>query len=96
MKKYSAEWVRDQVRSANAYKLDHHECSLCGVMVRYGFNPPGTEPEVYFRSMCGCSYSPDRPATWDDVADWLNMQSSDEIRERIWHGLHSREGNGNG
>lgn len=77
--KYSAAWVREQTNEKGATWLVNHDCSLCGVDVGYIINGD----EVSFRSGCGCSWSPDRPSSFEDIADWLAMQSSDEIRDRI-------------
>jgi hypothetical protein len=85
-KKYSAEWVRGQAAAIDAQWLDHHRCGLCNKMVGY----PIRGDEVRFRSACHCSWSPDRPSSFQDIADWLAMQSSDEIRDRIMEGLQPR------
>ena len=86
-KKYTAEWVRDHVHTTGAYGLDHHRCGICNSMVAYSFDPPGSEPEVFFYAGCDCAQSPGRPSSWSEIADWLAMQSSDEIRERIVSGF---------
>jgi hypothetical protein len=83
--KYSAEWVAEQV-AANGYtQLDHHDCSMCGYICRYVFEPRNV---VYFDPGCYCtSGSGPRFASYEDVAGWLAMQSSDEIRESILKGF---------
>lgn len=85
MEKYSAEALRATV-AANSYRmLDHHDCAICGVMVRYYFGPDG---EVEFDPSCGCvSGDNSRPSSYEEIADWLAMQSSDEMRERILSGF---------
>lgn len=89
--KYSANWVREQVAAKQATYLENHDCSLCGVLVGYNFLPPATAQalgtEVTYQSACGCSWSPDRPSSYEDIADWLAMQSSDAIRDKIMEGL---------
>jgi hypothetical protein len=89
--KYSADWIREAVKAKGATYLENHDCSLCGVSVGYNFLPQDAVAalgcEVTFRSACGCSWSPDRPASYEDIADWLAMQSKDEIRDRIMEGL---------
>lgn len=79
--KYTAEAVRELAKGKNW--LDHHDCSFCGQMVGYMIN----DDEVDFRSACGCSWSPDHPSSFQDIANWLAMQSSDEIRDRILRGF---------
>ena len=87
MKKYDAEWVRDQARSKGAIWLDHHRCSLCRVMVGYVIH----DDEVEFHSNCGCTdWTPRRPSSFQDIANWLAIQSSDEIRDRIMAGLKAQ------
>jgi hypothetical protein len=79
MQKYSAEWVRQQAQEKGASWLVNHDCSLCGTDVGYIINGE----QVSFRSGCGCSWSPDRPSSFEEIAEWLQMQKSDEIRDRI-------------
>lgn len=79
MQKYSADWIRQQAQEKDASWLVNHDCSLCGTDVGYIINGDA----VYYRSGCGCSWSPDRPSSFQDIAAWLAMQSSDEIRDRI-------------
>ena len=75
--KYSAAWVKEQL--ADKTWLPHHDCSLCGVWVGY----PIHGDEVSFRSGCGCSWSPSRPSSYGEIAEWLAMQRSDEMRDKI-------------
>jgi hypothetical protein len=73
--KYSAEWFKSQLTDQRF--LPHHDCALCGVWVGYVVNGD----EVWFRSSCGCSWAPERPSSFHEIAEWLAMQSSDEIRD---------------
>lgn len=82
--KYSAEWIREHVRTTGAYRLDHHRCGMCNSMVAYRFGAPD---DVFFDSSCDCSSSPEHLSSWSEIADWLAMQSSDEIRDRILSGF---------
>lgn len=79
--KFSADWIREQLDPMNTNTLLHHDCSICGVWTKYVFYPDGT---VLYVSSCGCSWSTPRQSSVEDVAGWLAMQSSDEIREKIW------------
>ena len=74
---YSAEWVKQQ--AAGKHWLDHHDCSLCGCVVGYSFDGD----DVYFNPACGCSWGPSERRSFQDIADWLAMQSSDDIRDKI-------------
>lgn len=82
--KYSADWVREQVTEKKATTLDHHSCGLCGYMTNYAFQPGGN---VYFDPGCDCTWGGHLPSSFEAVADWLAMQSSDETRDRIMSGL---------
>lgn len=84
--KYSAEWVREQAKGKT--RLDHHGCGGCGYMTAYLFDGD----QVYFDPGCYCSSygpSPFELRSYQDIADWLAMQSSDEGRDRIMAGLNS-------
>ena len=77
--RYSAEWLEE----LDADRLDHHPCGLCGFMTFYFL-----KPQVAFNSGCNCAWSPPRPSSFQEIAEWLNMQRSDDIRENILQGLH--------
>jgi hypothetical protein len=84
--KYSAEWVRQQ--AAGKTRLDHHDCGGCGYMTAYLFDGDN----VYFDPGCHCSSygpSPFEPCSFKDIANWLAMQSTDEVRDRIMSRLNS-------
>ncbi len=77
--KYSAEWIREQAQEKGAHWLVSHDCSLCGVDV--GWIIDGDY--VAYRSGCGCSWSPDRPSSYAEIARSLEIQRSDEVRDQI-------------
>ena len=87
MIKYSAEWIKEQAGDANW--LDHHACGGCFEMVGYQLSPD----YVVFNSNCGCSRyaSQSHPSSWQDISEWLAMQSSDEIRDKIMQGFQPKE-----
>lgn len=83
-KKYSAEWVEDQVREKKANKLPHHDCAICGQWVSYKFYPVMNDKyDVRFFSSCGCGSAPPQPSSFAKISDWLRMQSTDEMRDKI-------------
>ena len=89
LQKYSADWVREEVKRRGASLLLHHDCSLCGYPTAYHFGGPFAE--VVFDAGCDCTHrSSLREASYDAIADWLAMQSSDDIREAIMSGLRPR------
>lgn len=81
MTDYSAAAIREWAKGKTW--LNHHDCSICGQMVGYVIDGE----LVYFRSACGCSWSQDHPSSFDDIAQWLAMQSSDEMRDLILQGF---------
>lgn len=72
----TGEQVKEAVQKAGITRVDHHECSICGHMVCHTVHGD----QLYFNSGCGCSWSPPRPESWDDAAEYINMQS----REGKW------------
>jgi hypothetical protein len=76
---YSAEWIKEQLAGKDWLPL--RQCSLCSQTI--GYIVENGRP--YFSSACGCSSfdGGPRPSDWQDIADTLAMQSSDEIRDRI-------------
>ena len=58
-----------------------HNCSLCGGEVAYRI----IIGAVYFDPNCSClkGERPMEPRSWDDLSDWLNMQTNDQARKQI-------------
>lgn len=67
----TGEQVKEAVHKAGLKWVDHHDCEICGEMVGYII----CDDAISFRSACGCSWSPDRPTTWDEAAAHINRQS---------------------
>lgn len=85
--KYSAAWVKEQ--SVGKTRLEHHDCGGCGYPTAYIFNGDA----VYFDPGCHCFGSgpaPFEPRSFQAIADWLSMQSSDEVRDRIMARLNAQ------
>lgn len=72
----TADQVKEAVQKAGLTWVNHHDCGCCGVMVGYVIDGD----RISFRSGCGCSWSPDRPASWNEAADFINTQR----REGKW------------
>lgn len=66
----TAEQVRNSVKAKKINWVDHHDCGICGIMVGYTIDGD----DIRFRSGCGCSWSPDRPVSWQEAADHINRQ----------------------
>lgn len=75
----------DQVHAAmvaaNITHVDHHDCGGCGTMVFYSRQGD----QLFFNPRCDCSpgWSPPEPRDWSDAADWINMQSRPEWRNKL-------------
>lgn len=70
----TADEVKNAMIAQGIERVDHHDCGICGGMVAYvreGEN-------LYFDPHCGCAgYGPLEPRTWEDAADWINMQNAE-------------------
>ena len=75
----TAEQVKAAMMAANLDWAVSHDCSICGTDVGY----VRVGDRLYFRPACHCSFSPEEPRTWQDAADWINMQSGDEHKAKI-------------
>lgn len=73
----TSEEVKIAVLAAGLKAIDHHDCSICGVMVRYLVEGDW----LYFDSNCACCCSSlPSPCEWDDLSDWINMQSNPFVK----------------
>lgn len=80
----TGEQVARAIERAHITTVLHHDCGGCGHWVRYRIEPNG----VFFDANCNCgSWSSLRRESFQDIADWYNMQRNDsakkEIAERI-------------
>ena len=80
--KYSAQWLANEITRNNYKALGHHNCGFCGYMTAYEFEVYG----VYFDPGCDCTRGERRASSCKEIAEWLAMQSSDEIRDSILQG----------
>ena len=81
--KVTGEQVKEATLKAGIRRVDHHGCSGCGYMTAYLIDD---NDQLYFDPGCYCrSYGPvsPEPREWSSVADWINMQSRTEHRDRI-------------
>lgn len=78
------EEIRKSVIENKVTFLPIHNCSICNVPIGYSFFKYNCPYEVTFDSSCGCCNSGPRPSSYEDVADHINMQTSEEyINELI-------------
>ena len=66
----TGEQVKEAVKARGLTWIPHHDCSLCRMEVGYVVQGD----DLFFRSGCGCSWSPDRPCSWEEAAEHINRQ----------------------
>ena len=74
--------IKDAITAHNLWRWTFHHCSMCGYPVSYLFNEG---PDPVFDGGCDCVRypSPGRLATWNEVEDLFNRQTSD-VRAQMW------------
>lgn len=78
IKRVTADEIRESVVKNNIDCFPIHCCAICGEWVGYRFFRWPNQ-EVVFDSSCFCvSYENVQPRSWEDVADYINMQSNEE------------------
>jgi hypothetical protein len=78
--KITGEQVKAGVMKLGVSYIPHHDCSICGVEVGYVI----LGGDLFFDSGCGCLRGNNiRPASWDEPADWINMQFSPDVRKML-------------
>lgn len=80
MSKVTAEQVKAACLAAGIKSIEHHECSICLYMTAYLVRGD----QLYFDPSCDCTggRGPEL-SSWQDAADWINMQTQDDIRAKI-------------
>ena len=83
----TAEQFREQAIKLGLHYWEHHTCAICGEPVGYYFFAYYPY-EVVFDSGCGCSFgSNPRPSSWEDVAEFYNMQTNPDVinkMDKLW------------
>lgn len=75
----TGEQVKTAVLAADIIRVDHHDCGLCGEFTHYSV----MSDQLYYSSACGCGWAAPRPVPWSAAADWINMQTSDDVRAEL-------------
>lgn len=71
---------KSSVHAAGIERIDHHDCSLCGYMTAFLIRGD----DVFFDAGCYCTCrDASRPSSFEELADWYNMQSNDGARARL-------------
>lgn len=79
--KVTGQQLLESVLKNNIKQIDHHRCFICDQMTRYYV----INGQLYFDSSCFCTTysSPRELESWDEAANWINMQSNSEIAKQI-------------
>lgn len=87
----TAEQVAAAVKDKGYHRVHVHNCSMCDYPCGYIFDGG----DVRYDSGCDCTgrYQVHR-RSYEDVADWVNMQSSPEWREKIWKQIQGEKADG--
>jgi hypothetical protein len=70
----TAEEVKTNAINNGIVFIKHHECGICDTYVGY----ERINENLYFDSTCDCGYglSPLQPREWDELAEWINRQTT--------------------
>lgn len=72
--KRTGEDFRNQAEELKLISWPQRGCSFCGAMIGYRF----VDGKAFYDSNCNCvNYTtPLQPRSWDDIADFYNMQNN--------------------
>lgn len=77
----TADQVKEAMINNGITAVDHHNCSFCGYMTRYIRDG---ENLFFDRGCdCGCGWENLEPRSYENAADWINMQSNPEAKARL-------------
>lgn len=86
--KVTAEEVKTALKKAGVTKLDCHECSLCGYPCGYLIEGE----HVGYDHGCNCtSYRDVSQSSYGAIAEWVNMQSREDIAQGIWKRINGEQ-----
>lgn len=72
--------VREAMEANGITYVEHHDCTICGYMTNYHV----VDGELYFDPGCYCTRADAvRRASFQDAADWINMQDNEDVRRRL-------------
>lgn len=71
--------VKQAMYNADINIVDHHRCAICDEMTYYFTRGD----DIYFNAACGCARSAPQKREWDDLANWINIQTNDDARLSI-------------
>ena len=85
----TAQQVQDEaIKIGEPYRVHVHCCSMCGYPCGYNVTATG----VSFDAGCDCTRRSEiRESSFQDIASWINMQSREDIAEKIWRRVQNLE-----
>lgn len=60
--------------------IPHHECGICEATVGYYQN---SDTDLWFDSSCDCGGGGGHCATFQDLANFINMQTNENARKHL-------------
>lgn len=75
----TGEQVKEAVLASGITYIHHHDCNVCKYWIAYVI----INNNLYFSPSCSCSWSPSRLASWDEAANWINMQTNEKAKIEI-------------
>ncbi len=76
----TAAQVQAAVQAKGITRIEHHRCSGCHYMTAYAIEGD----QVTFDPGCECvGCRPHERRGWEDLADWINRQSSESAKRAI-------------
>lgn len=75
----TADEVKSAMISSELYRINHHVCGFCGYMTAF----IREDQRLFFDPGCHCIITGWRDVSWQDVADWINMQSNLQIQQQL-------------
>lgn len=80
MRDVTGEEVKKAVLEKDISSINHHDCCICGFMVKYLV----VEGRLFFDPSCNCSSGGGpEPCDWEEAAKWINVQSNPEIKKKL-------------
>lgn len=81
MNQITADQLRESVSKANIQAVAHHRCGACEAFTYYVIQ----EGHLFFDGTCECTQARSglRPLSWDDAAEWINMQHDENTKKAI-------------
>lgn len=78
-KNFTDDDVKTAVIAKKITYIPVNDCAICGATVFYRRDGM----DLYFCGACDCSWSPPERRGWEELADWINMQTNPKARKIV-------------